>query len=102
MNIMLPIANIFGFGNPTELLILAGVVVLFWGGPKLAGFGKNLAEGTKEFKKAIKDEPDEPVAQVAVPSNGTPALNSAPTTVGGGPHTSEATTVTAAAPGVKE
>jgi len=51
---MLPLA--FGFGNPVEIAIVAGVVLLLFGGSKLAGFGKSLGEGIKEFKKATNDE----------------------------------------------
>ncbi len=52
---MLILANIFGFGNPVELAIIAGVVVLLFGGSKLAGFGKSAGEALKEFKKATSD-----------------------------------------------
>lgn len=55
---MLPLA--FGFGNPVEIAIIAGVVVLLFGTTKLAGLGKSLGEGIKEFKKATKDEDDPP------------------------------------------
>lgn len=34
------------------------IVVLIWGGPKLPGMAKNLAQSLKAFKKEIKD--DEP------------------------------------------
>jgi sec-independent protein translocase protein TatA len=51
-------ANIFGFGNPLELGIIAGVVVLLFGGNKIAGFGRSLGEGLKEFKKATQEEPE--------------------------------------------
>ena len=69
---MTPIsANIFGFGNPWDIAIIAGVVVLLFGGAKVAGFGKNLGEGMKEFKKAMKegqeDEPAMPAAPAAAP-----------------------------------
>ncbi|HEX5323002.1 MAG TPA: twin-arginine translocase TatA/TatE family subunit [Capsulimonadaceae bacterium] len=57
------VANIFGFGNPVEIAIIAGVVVLLFGGAKIAGFGKNLGEGMKEFKKAVREtQEDEPTA----------------------------------------
>lgn len=56
------LANIFGFGNPWDIAIIAGVVVLLFGGAKVAGFGKNLGEGMKEFKRAVRegqeDQPD--------------------------------------------
>jgi len=48
-------ANIMGFGNPVEIAIIGGIVLLLFGGSKLAGFGKSLGEGLKEFKKATKD-----------------------------------------------
>ena len=51
---MLPLA--FGFGNPTEIAIIGGLVLLLFGGTKLAGFGKSLGEGIKEFKKATSDD----------------------------------------------
>ena len=51
---MLPLAMFTG--NPVEWAIIAGVVVLLFGGSKLAGFGKSLGEGIKEFKKATTDD----------------------------------------------
>lgn len=51
---MLPLA--FGFGSPVEIGMIVGVVVLLFGGSKLAGFGKSLGEGIKEFKKATTEE----------------------------------------------
>ena len=50
---MLPLAY---FGNPTEIAIIGGLVLLLFGGSKLAGFGKSLGEGIKEFKKATNDD----------------------------------------------
>jgi sec-independent protein translocase protein TatA len=49
-------------GGPWDIAIVAGVVLLLFGGSKLAGFGKNLGEGIKEFKKATHDEEDAPPA----------------------------------------
>jgi len=57
---MIPLA--FGFGGPGDIAILAGVVVLLFGGSKLAGFGKSAGEAIKEFKKATHDEPEPAVA----------------------------------------
>ena len=49
---MLPLA-MSGWKCPTgHGLIIAGVVVLLFGGSKIAGFGKSLGDGIKEFKKA--------------------------------------------------
>lgn len=58
---MLPLA--FGFGAPQDMMIIAVVVLLLFGGSKLSGFGKSLGEGIKEFKKATTD--DEKAEQAA-------------------------------------
>ena len=43
-----------------ELLLLAGVVVLFlFGGKKIPEFFKGLGDAVREFKKASKDEPEQ-------------------------------------------
>jgi sec-independent protein translocase protein TatA len=57
---MLPLA--FGFGGPQDIAIIAVVVLLLFGGSKLAGFGKSLGEGIREFKKATKEDEDENAA----------------------------------------
>lgn len=48
-----------GFGNPTEIAIIGGVVILLFGGAKIAGFGRSLGQGISEFKKATTDEPED-------------------------------------------
>ena len=50
---MLPLA--LGFGGPYDIAIIAAVVLLLFGGSKLAGFGKSIGSGIKEFKSAVKD-----------------------------------------------
>ena len=55
---MLPLA--LGFGGPWDAAIIAGVVMVLFGGPKIAGLGKSLGESIKEFKKATTEE-DKPV-----------------------------------------
>jgi sec-independent protein translocase protein TatA len=52
------LGNIFGFGNPMELGIIAVVVLVLFGGTRIAGFSKSLGEGMREFKKAIHEEPE--------------------------------------------
>ena len=47
---MTPVA-LFASVAPWGIAIVAGVVLLLFGGSKLAGFGKNLGEGIKEFKE---------------------------------------------------
>ena len=49
---MLPLA--MGFGSPTEIAIIGGVIVLLFGGAKIANFGKSLGQGIKEFKKEVQ------------------------------------------------
>lgn len=39
----------------TELLIIAFIVLLLFGGKKIPEFFKGLADAVKEFKKASKD-----------------------------------------------
>ena len=43
----------------TELLIIAAVVVLLFGGKKIPELFKGLADSVKEFKKASKGEDKE-------------------------------------------
>jgi sec-independent protein translocase protein TatA len=47
-------------GSPIDILIIALVFVLLFGGSKLAGLGKGLGESIKNFKTAIKDEDGTP------------------------------------------
>lgn len=49
---MIPLA-IFGLGVP-ELLIILAVVLLLFGGSRLAGLGKSTGRALKEFKEETK------------------------------------------------
>ncbi len=40
----------------TEILIILGIVLLFFGGKKIPELMKGLGSGVKEFKKAAKGE----------------------------------------------
>ena len=42
------------FGT-TELLIVALILLLLFGGKKLPELGKGIAESIKEFRKSVKD-----------------------------------------------
>ena len=64
-------AGPFGLGAP-ELLIILAVVVLIFGGTKLADLGGSMGKGIKEFKKNIKDEDEEEVP--AKKDTATPAV----------------------------
>src|SRR4051812_37788881 len=74
---MVGAAGPFGLGAP-ELLIILAVVVLVFGGAKLADLGGSMGKGIKEFKKNIKDEDEEeaPVAKTTAAS--VPAPTPAP------------------------
>lgn len=41
----------------TEIIIIAVVIVVLFGGKKLPGLGKGLGESIKELKGSVKDEP---------------------------------------------
>jgi sec-independent protein translocase protein TatA len=47
-------------GSPIDILIIALIFVLLFGGSKIAGLGKGLGESIRNFKSAIKndDTPD--------------------------------------------
>ncbi|MCL4146288.1 UNVERIFIED_CONTAM: hypothetical protein GTU68_000519 [Idotea baltica] len=47
----------FGLGH-VELLIIAGLVLLLFGGAKLPGLMRNLGRSVNEFKAGIKDPVD--------------------------------------------
>lgn len=51
---MFPIA--FGMGGPYDVAIIAGVVILLFGGSKVGGLFKSLGEGVRDFKKAANEE----------------------------------------------
>lgn len=47
-----------GFPGLTELLIVAGVVVLLFGAKQLPKLGGAVGESIKNFRKGIKDQDD--------------------------------------------
>jgi len=74
---------VLGLGVP-ELLIILAVVLLLFGGARLAGIGKSTGRAIKEFKEETKglkeaDKPADPAAPPAVGSDATyqqpPATN---------------------------
>lgn len=66
---MLPLA--FGFGGPWDVAIVGIIVVVLFGGSKLAGLGKSMGQGIKEFKNATAED-DKPI---------TPAVSQEPPVV---------------------
>lgn len=43
----------------TEILLLLAIAVVFFGASRIAGIGKGLGEGIRNFKKGLRDD-DEP------------------------------------------
>ncbi len=46
--------------QPTHLLLILIVALLFFGPAKLGELGKGLGDGIRHFKKAMKDDPTTP------------------------------------------
>jgi sec-independent protein translocase protein TatA len=47
-----------------ELLVILGVAVLLFGGKKIPELAKGLGEGIRNFKSALKPEPEKPPAEI--------------------------------------
>jgi sec-independent protein translocase protein TatA len=66
---------VLGLGVP-ELLIILAVVLLLFGGARLAGLGKSTGRALREFKeetRALKSEENQPQPTNPAPGTGTPA-----------------------------
>ncbi|MGI9472898.1 MAG: Sec-independent protein translocase subunit TatA/TatB [Rubripirellula sp.] len=52
---------ILGFGapGPLELAIIAGIILLLFGGSKLPSLMRNLGRSTNEFKRGMSETTDE-------------------------------------------
>lgn len=72
---MTPLAGVFGLGWQ-ELLIILAVVLLLFGGSRLAGLGKSTGRALKEFKEETKGLMDKDEAAGAVES--TPVVDAEP------------------------
>ncbi|MDO8488156.1 MAG: twin-arginine translocase TatA/TatE family subunit [bacterium] len=53
MNLMLPFLQNIG---PTEVIIIAVVLVILFGGKKIPEFGRGLGEVAKTFKQALQGQ----------------------------------------------
>ena len=51
-----------GLFQPLHLLIILGIALLIFGPSKLAGLGKGLGEGIRNFKDSMKNEEPKPPA----------------------------------------
>lgn len=49
----------FSMPGPTELIIILVIVLLIFGGGKLAGVGKSLGTAIRDFKDAVTPEDEE-------------------------------------------
>jgi sec-independent protein translocase protein TatA len=56
----------------TELLIILAIVLLLWGGPKLPGLAKSLAQSMRVFRKEIKSTDDTKQADLPVEGENNP------------------------------
>jgi sec-independent protein translocase protein TatA len=58
----------------TEIIILLGILVLFFGAKRIPEIGSSIGKGIKEFKRGLKDEgpkePEEPSGSVPPASSG--------------------------------
>jgi sec-independent protein translocase protein TatA len=72
---------VLGLGVP-ELLIILAVVLLLFGGARLAGIGKSTGRAIKEFKEETRGlkEADKPADPTPPPSVGTDATHQQPST----------------------
>ena len=61
----------------TEIWIIAGVVILLFGGAKMAQFGKGLGESIREFRKAMTPE-EEAAAKAAQAETPAPTATAKP------------------------
>lgn len=64
-----------GFGGPYEIAIVGGVIILLFGGAKVAQFGKSMGLGIREFKAATRDEVEPALANKEIPLTGKDPLS---------------------------
>jgi len=54
-----------GMPSMPELLIVLAIVVLLFGAKKIPDLAKGMGKGIKDFKKAIKEDDEEEVVEIA-------------------------------------
>ena len=73
---------VFNLG-PTELLIILAIVLLLFGGARLAGLGKSTGRAIKEFKeetRGIRDRDDAAKTEPEPPTSNTSSFQQPPPT----------------------
>ena len=55
--------------GPTELIIIAGIIVLLFGAKKLPGLGGAIGESIKNFKKGVSHGEKEELSEKAAESS---------------------------------
>ncbi len=71
---------VFNLG-PTELLIILAIVLLLFGGARLAGLGKSTGRAIKEFKeetRSIRDSDEQAPVQPEPPASNTSTYQQPP------------------------
>ena len=49
----------FGIGMP-ELIVIMIIILIIFGAGKLPEIGKGIGQGIRDFKKATREQPDQP------------------------------------------
>lgn len=60
----------FGMPGGAEWIIILVIVLIVFGGGKLAGVGKSLGSAISEFKEAVKSDPNEDKKSGSAQSSG--------------------------------
>jgi sec-independent protein translocase protein TatA len=60
---------VFGELGLPELLFIMAIALLIFGPRRLGDLGKSLGEGIRNFRSALKEEPEVKPPQEALPSN---------------------------------
>jgi sec-independent protein translocase protein TatA len=56
----------------TEIIILVGILVLFFGAKRIPEIGSSIGKGIKAFQRGLKEEPKEPRMPEETPDSAPP------------------------------